>query len=136
MEPLLSSILQILELHVAHTAQPIHKDTLAPSHAMTYTYKAPTYKFKYLLKPAGICTVDFPDFQPVARKQQPKAKVVAGKYISCNTFKGGPTTCSLFLFRVNRNVSEAIVKEHMNGKDLKYVSIKTMSKAEAVLNRL
>ena len=38
----------------------------------------------------------------------------------------------MFLFRVNRDVSEAIVKEHMNGKDLKYVSIKTMSNAEAV----
>ena len=36
------------------------------------------------------------------------------------------------LFRVNRDVSDAIVKDHMNGKDLKYVSIKTMSNAEAV----
>ena len=39
------------------------------------------------------------------------------------------------LFRVNRDVSEAIVKEHMNGKYLKYVTIKMMSKAKAVLNR-
>ena len=39
----------------------------------------------------------------------------------------------MFLFRVNRDVSEAIVKEHMNRKDLEYVSIKTMSNAEAVL---
>ena len=38
----------------------------------------------------------------------------------------------MFLFRVNRDVSEDIVKNHMNGKDLKYVSIKTMSNAEAV----
>ena len=37
-----------------------------------------------------------------------------------------------FCSRVNGIVSEAIVKEHMNGKDLKYVSVKTMSKAEAV----
>ena len=49
-----------------------------------------------------------------------------------NTFKGGPTIRNVFLFCVNRDVSEAIVKKHMNGKDLKYVSIKTMSKAEAV----
>ena len=84
------------------------------------------------LKPAGIRTDDFADFQPVARKRRPKAKVVAGKSISGNTFKGGPTTRNVFLFRVNRDVSEAIVKEHMNCKDLEYVSIKTMSNAEAV----
>ena len=84
------------------------------------------------LKPAGIRTDDFADFQPVARKRRPKAKVVTGKSISGNTFKGGPTTRNVFLFRVNRDVSEAIVKEHMNRKDLEYVSIKTMSNAEAV----
>ena len=38
----------------------------------------------------------------------------------------------MFLFRVNRDVGEALVNEHMHGKDLKYVSIKTRSKAEAV----
>ena len=43
-----------------------------------------------------------------------------------------PAMCSLF--RVNRDVSEDIVKEHMNGKDLKYLSIKTMSKVEAFLS--
>ena len=86
------------------------------------------------LKPAGIRTDDFADFQPVARKLRPKAKVVAGKPITGNTFRGSPTTRNMFLFRVNRDVSEAIVKEHMNGKDLKYVSIKTMSNAEAVFN--
>ena len=37
----------------------------------------------------------------------------------------------MFLFRVNRDVSEAIIKDHMNGKYLKYVSIKTMYKVEA-----
>ena len=41
-------------------------------------------------------------------------------------------TRNVFLFRVNRDVSEDIVKDDMNGKDLKYVSIKTMSNAEAV----
>ena len=60
---------------------------------------------------------------------------MAGKSISGNTFKGGPTTRNVFLFRVNRDVSEAIVKEHMNRKDLEYMSIKTMSNAEAVFNR-
>ena len=60
------------------------------------------------------------------------AKVVAGKSISGNAFKGGPTTRNVFLFRVNRDVSGAIVKEHMDGKYLQYVSIKTMSNAEAV----
>ena len=70
----------------------------------------------------------------LTRKRRPKAKVVAGTSISGNTFKGGPTTRNVFLFRVNRDVSEAIVKEHMNGKNLKYVSIKTMSNTEAVFN--
>ena len=57
---------------------------------------------------------------------------MSGKSISGNTFKGGPTTRNVFLFRVNRDVSEDIVKDHMNVNDLKYVSIKTMSNAEAV----
>ena len=43
MEPLASSILLTLELYVAHTAQPIHKDTPVPSHAMPYTYTAAAY---------------------------------------------------------------------------------------------
>ena len=43
MEPLASSILPILELYVAHTAQPIHTDTPVPSHAMLYTYTAAAY---------------------------------------------------------------------------------------------
>ena len=43
MEPLLSSILLTLELSLIHTAQPIHKDTLVPSHAMLYTYIAAAY---------------------------------------------------------------------------------------------
>ena len=43
MEPLASSILPILELYVAHTAQPIHKDTPVPSHAMPYAYTAAAY---------------------------------------------------------------------------------------------
>ena len=84
------------------------------------------------LKPAAIRTDGFADFHPVARKRRPKAKVVAGKSISGNTFKGCPTTRNVFLFRVYRDVSGVIVKEHMNGKVLKYVSIKTMSKTEAV----
>ena len=42
----------------------------------------------------------------------------------------------MFLFRVNRDVSEVIVKDHMNAKDLKYVTIKTMSNAEAVFKSL
>ena len=70
------------------------------------------------------------------RKRRPKAKVVSGNSISGNTFKGGPTTRNVFLFRVNRDVSEDIVKDHMNGKYLKYVSIKTMSYAEAVFKSL
>ena len=40
MEPLPSSILLTLELYIAHTAQPIHKDTPVPTHAMPYTYTA------------------------------------------------------------------------------------------------
>ena len=84
-----------------------------------------------MLNPAGIRTDDFADFQP-SRKRRPNAKVVSGKSISGNTFKGGPTTHNVFLFRVNRDVSEDIVKDHMNGKNLKYVSITTMSNAEAV----
>ena len=43
MEPLASSILLTLELNVAHTAQPIHKDIPVPSHAMPYTYTAAAY---------------------------------------------------------------------------------------------
>ena len=39
-EPLASSIRLTLELCVAHTAQPIHKDTPVPSHAMPHTYTA------------------------------------------------------------------------------------------------
>ena len=48
------------------------------------------------LKPAGIRTDDFADFQPVARKRRPKARVVAGKSISGNTFKGGPKPAMCF----------------------------------------
>ena len=73
-------------------------------------------------KLAGILTDDFADFQPVARKRRPRAKVVAGKSISGNTFKGGPTTRNVFLFRVNPDVSEA--SEHMNGKDLNMCLLK------------
>ena len=61
---------------------------------------------------------------------------MAGKSISGNTFKGGPTIRNVFLFLVNRDVSEAIVKEHMNAQDLKFVSIKTMTNAEAVFKYL
>ena len=57
---------------------------------------------------------------------------MSGKSISGNTFKGGPTTHNVFLFHVNRDVSEDIVKDNMNGKDLKYVPIKTMPNAEAI----
>ena len=86
------------------------------------------------LKPAGIRTDNFSDFQP-PRKRRPKAKVVSEKFMLGNIFNGGPTTRNVFLSRVNRVFSEAIVKEQMNGIDLKYVSIKTISKAEAgVLN--
>ena len=53
------------------------------------------------LEPAAIHTDDCADLQPVARKRRPKAKVVVGKSISGNTFKGGPTTRNVFLFRVN-----------------------------------
>ena len=81
------------------------------------------------LNPAGIRTDDFVDFHP-ARNRRPKAKVVPGKSISGNTFNGGHTTRNVFLFRVNCNVSEDI--EPHNGKDLQYVSIKTMSNAESV----
>ena len=56
-----------------------------------------------------------------ARKRRPKAKVVSEKSILDNILKDSPTTCNVFLFRVNRDVSEDIVKDHMNGKDLKYV---------------
>ena len=49
------------------------------------------------LKPACIRTNDFTDFQPVARKRLPNAKVVSGKSISDNTFKGGPTTTMCFV---------------------------------------
>ena len=47
MEPLASSILLTLELYVAHTAQPIHKDTPVPCHAMPYTYIAAAYTQSY-----------------------------------------------------------------------------------------
>ena len=40
------------------------------------------------------------------------------------------------LFRVNCDVSEGIVKDHMNSKYIKYVFIKTMSNAEAVFKSL
>ena len=43
MEPLASLILLTVELYVAHTAQPIHKDTPVPSYAMPYTYTAAAY---------------------------------------------------------------------------------------------
>ena len=43
MEPLASSILLTLELFVAYSAQPIHKDTPVPSHAMHYTYTTAAY---------------------------------------------------------------------------------------------
>ena len=42
-EPLASSIVLTLELYVVHTAQPIHKDTPMPSHAMSYTYTPAAY---------------------------------------------------------------------------------------------
>ena len=42
-EPLASSILLTLEFYVAHTAQPIHKDTPVPSHEMPHTYTAAAY---------------------------------------------------------------------------------------------
>ena len=43
MEPLASSILLTLEIYVARTAQPIHKDTPVPSHTLPYTYTAAAY---------------------------------------------------------------------------------------------
>ena len=43
MEPLASSILLTLELYVALMAEPIHKDTPVPSHAMPYTFTASVY---------------------------------------------------------------------------------------------
>ena len=57
---------------------------------------------------------------------------MSGNSISGNTFKGGSTARNMCLFRVNRDVSEDIGMEYMNGKYLKYLSIKTMSKAETV----
>ena len=101
----------------------MYRTDLAPS----YSQLANDLK----LYPAGIRTDDFADFQP-AQKRRPKAKVVSGKFISGNTFKGGPTTRNVFLFRVNRDLSWDIVMAHMNSIDLKYVSIKIMSNAEAV----
>ena len=98
---------------------------------------APSYRQlakDLILKPDGIRTNDFADFQP-APKRRPKANVVFGKSISGNTFNGGPTTRNMFLFRGNRDVSDAIVKDHMNCKDLNYMYIKIMSKAEAILTR-
>ena len=83
-------------------ACPERSTGLAPS----YSQLAKNLK----LNPAGIRTDDFADFQP-ARKRRPKAKLVSGKTISGNTFKGGPTTRNVFLFRVNRDVSEDIVKD-------------------------
>ena len=59
---------------------------------------------------------------------------MSGKFISGNTFKGGPTTRNVFLFRVNRDVSEDIVKDHMNGKDFIYLSMKLCLKLKLFLN--
>ena len=113
------------------TVTAVSTHPLPASHERS-TGPAPSYsQLAKDLSQAGIRTDDFADFQP-ARKRRPKAKIVSGKSISGNTFKGGPTTRNVFLFRVNRDVNEDIVKDHMNGKELKYVSIKTMSNAEAV----
>ena len=43
MELLVSSILLTVGLSVAHTAQPINKDTLVPNHAIPYTYTTAAY---------------------------------------------------------------------------------------------
>ena len=109
------------------TATPPASPECSTGLAASYSQLAKDLK----LNLAGIRTDDYADVQP-ARKRRPKAKVVSGKSISGNTFKGGPITRNAFLLRVNRDVSEQIVKDHINGKDLKYVTIKTMSNAETV----
>ena len=58
--------------------------------------------------------------------------MVSWKYNYGNTFKGGPTTHNEFFLRVNCDVSVDIVKDHMNSKNLNYLSIKTKSKIKAV----
>ena len=45
-DPLVSSLVLTLKLSTAHTAQPIHKDSLVLSHVITYTYtSAPRVEF-------------------------------------------------------------------------------------------
>ena len=68
-------------------ASPERSTGLAPS----YSQLAMGLK----LNPAGIRTDNFTDVKP-ERKRRPKAKVVSGKSVSGNTFKGGPTTRNMF----------------------------------------
>ena len=81
MEPLASLILPILELYVAHTAQPIHTDTPVPSHAMLYTYTAAAYtQSSYqlatsitVLRPVNHDLGAFPELQCVRQSFEPLA---------------------------------------------------------------
>ena len=107
-------------------ASPERSTGLAPS----YSQLAKDLK----LNLADIRTDDLADFQP-ARKRRLKAKVVSGKSISGNTYKGGPTTHNVFLFRVNRDVSEDIVKDHMNDNISNMYLLKLCLMRELFLNR-
>ena len=61
-----------------------------------------------------------------------RGKVVSGKSSSGNTFQGAPSTRHVFLFHVSDNVTTDTVSEHMKGKKLNYLSLKTMSNPAAM----
>lgn len=73
-----------------------------------------------------------PDFNPVSRRRRRKGKVVSGNATSGNSFAGAPKTRHVFLYRVHSTVGEEDVSSHMNGKDMKYLSLRTMSNPEAM----
>lgn len=56
-----------------------------------------------------------------------KRKGKSGKSTSGNAFSGAPPTRNVFLYRCHSSTTEQEVITHMNGKQLKYNTIRTMS---------
>ncbi len=71
----------------------------------------------------------FTPYRPPRRRR--KDKIVSGKSTTGNTFEGAPALRRVFLFHVNSQVNDEQVKEHMDGKTMNYVSIKTMSNPDS-----
>ena len=77
--------------------------------------------------PGDIGVDNFIPVRPPRARPKRTGRVVKGKSTSGNTFNGGPSMRHLFLFQVNNKVEVDKVREHMDGKNIKYISVKPMS---------